>query len=348
MSERTWDSLTEEEQQAAIKKHSRFLDPVQARKNWETHERAQEQNRQSAAKVQMGKLIYDWIDEDGFPIPKTVAGITSHQALVVRFRKKFPRARVSPSIPRWYDSIRQKADTEKKNVEATARHKREAAQREKDRVEREKRIAIEKEARIIREAASALKDAKNNHERLSAKVLRYEKSVSVTVGQLARVSARIAEIEAVLPSYVGSSLYFKMKSLLPPAIRREAYRTSKLQQYQGLLKSNQDQLKDTEAFLLSKGFLTTNVRVVIEPNAPGSRMIDLENVSYRRRGKFLYPRALTLDNVNLLNIWVRPAGTGKLRIFSDQPLRKEIDWVLFKGTSSWPSPVLAGDSFVPT
>ena len=81
MSERTWDSLTEEEQQAAIKKHSRFRDPVRARKNWETHERAQEQNRLSAAKVQMGKLIYDWRDEDGFPIPKTVVGINDSPSL---------------------------------------------------------------------------------------------------------------------------------------------------------------------------------------------------------------------------------------------------------------------------
>ena len=279
----------------------------------------------------MGKLIYDWIDEDGFPIPKTVVGITSHKDLVARYQKEVSKGSSKskyPSLVRFHSA--EGRYCEKKNVEATARFKREAAQREKARVERDKRIAAEKEARIIREAASALKDAKNNHERLSAKVLRYEKSVSVTVGQLAVVSARIAEIRRALPSYVGSSLYYKMKNLLPPAIRREAYRIAKLKKYQRLLRDVQVQREDTEAFLLSKGFLTTNVRVAIEPNAPGSRMIDLSKVQWRRRGKFLYPKGLVLNNVSRLNIWIRPAGTGKLRIDSDWPLRKEIDWVVFE------------------
>ena len=144
-------------------------------------------------------------------------------------------------------------------------------------------------------------------------------------GQLARVSARIAEIEAVLPSYVGSSLYFKMKSLLPPAIRREAYRTSKLQQYQGLLKSNQDQLKDTEEFLQSVGV----VRPTTQDAATSPSVIDLTNAKWRRIGRYLQTN-LELTSVSKFDIWVRPAGTGKLRIFSDRPLRREIDWVVFK------------------
>ena len=332
MTERTWDSLTEEEQQDAIKEHSRFRDPVQARKNWEAHERTKRANARSYVMAAVKRSVSGWEEEDGTIIPKTVEGIARHKALVARVRAEFPRLRLNHANTQLrYKAIIQKAEQQKRNAEAGARFKREAAQREKDKVEREKRIAAEKEARIIREASSALKQAKEDHERLSAKVLGYEKAINVKEGQIARTTARIAEIERVLPSYVGSSLYFKMKKLLPPARRRLAYSTTKLGQYQGLLKSVQVQLKDTDSFLQSEGVLSQPAEVSQEPPLEvDPRVIDLIEVRWRRRGRYLYPRALVLDNVKLLNIWVRPAGTGKLRIFSDQPLRKEIDWVVFK------------------
>ena len=321
---RTWESLTEEERQAAIKKHSRFLDPVQARKNWETHERADEANRRSSEMAAAQRLVSGWITEDGTIIPKTVEGIELHQELVIRLRAKFPRIRLNPrNTELRYKVIRQKAEHAKKYADASARFKREAAQRKKATIEREKRIAVEKWARIQEEAASAIKEAKGYHKRMSEKVLDYEKKISVKTGQIARVTARIAEIEAVLPSYKGTSLYYKMKALLPPARKRLADRIIKLTQYQQLLKDNQERLRDNAVFLVGKGVVPQTPQRIAFP-----RTINLEKARWRRKGKYLYPRG-RFDKVQLLNIWVRPAGTGKLRIFSRRALMKEIDWVKF-------------------
>ena len=59
---------------------------------------------------------------------------------------------------------------------------------------------LRRQSRIKEEAEAALKQARKDLERLPDKVLYYEKALSVRKGQIARLVARIAEIETVLPS----------------------------------------------------------------------------------------------------------------------------------------------------
>ena len=330
MSNRTWDSLTEEERQAAIKEHSRFLDPVQARKNWEAGERRDEANRAASKKAAFRTMVSGWRNETGDSIPKTVDGIELHKELVARVRSIYPRIRLNiRNIQRRYKVIRQTAEDNRKNVETAERFAKEKRDRAEATAAHEARQEAEKAARIEEEAEAALKQAREDLERLPGKVLYYQKALSVRKGQIARLVARIAEIETVLPSYVGSSLYYKMKALVPPLRRRLAYYTAKLTQYQGLLGSNQSQLTDAEAFLQSKGVLPQPKESPDSSPAVDSRVIDLAGVKWTRRGKFLVAIGLVIPKVKKFDIWVRSSGTGKLRIFSDQPLLEQIDWVVF-------------------
>ena len=145
MSNRTWDSLTEEERQAAIKEHSRFLDPVQARKNWEAHERTDAANRRSAEMRSARWLVSGWVDEVGNRIPKTVEGIEIHTRLVARVRSMFPDIRLNQrNVSLRYRVIRQKAKTEKKNAEADARFAKEKRDRAEATAAHEARQEAEK------------------------------------------------------------------------------------------------------------------------------------------------------------------------------------------------------------
>ena len=179
-----WDSLTATEQQKFTVDNKRWLtmqerrrkvgklrksatkrrvnrDPETTAKNKAAKAAADLANKRNREMNAAVSRCVKWIDEDGNQIPKTIAGIELHKALVLRTRAKYPRVRILRNALLRYRAIEQKADTQRKNAEADAAVKARIAERAKLRAAAKKRIAVERTASAKRKRKASINSARS-------------------------------------------------------------------------------------------------------------------------------------------------------------------------------------------
>ena len=259
-----WDSLTATEQKKFTSDNKRWLDMQERRRKVgklrkiAVTKRRANRDPETTAKNKAAKTAADlankrnremnaavslcnrWVDEDGNKIPKTIAGIELHKALVLRTRAKYPRVRILRNALLRYRAIEQKADTQRKNAEAAAAVKARIAERARLRAEAKKRIVSERTASAKRKRKASINAARNLLYRSNRMIVFWKGRVKLSQSRLDRSMARVEELKDVERRYAGSSL-------LIPLVKDREKKRALILVYQSKLGRNKRYLAAAES-----------------------------------------------------------------------------------------------------